>query len=750
MPAAAHDAPRPGALSTTVTPRPAWAVRQAMPRPITPPPTTTTSLVAASAALVLIRATLPSPALPGAGSDGRRRTAALSARWHPGSRVPPAYASRWPRGHGSAPGHGRRGPIGCSSGQPLRTPVTCAASRDPRCAPCGAPPPQVIPGAAPVHDRRPLVHVAVAGAGPRVLLLLRLVHDQGLGREQQRGDGGGVLHRGARDLGGVDDPRLYQVDVLAGGRIEAVVLGDLADLVDRDGPLEPGVGGDPVGRQRERLADDLGAGRRVAAGQLGQALLELLAVPIGVGPLDLLLDLVDLALDVLFAAGALDDGGLVLGHRDAPRATQQVERDVLQLEADLLGDDLAARQDRHVIEHRLAAVAEPGGLDRDRLEGAADLVDHQGRQCLALDVLGDDHQRLARLDDLLEHREQVLGRGDLLVGDQDVGIVEDRLHPLLVGGEVGRDVALVELHALGELQLHPEGLRLVDGDDPVLADLVHRLGDGAADLGVLRGDGGDGGDLLLGLEVTRVVADVLGDRLDGPLDAALEPHRVGAGGHVAEPLVHQRLRQHGRGGGAVTGDVVGLGRDFLGELGPEVLVVVLELDLLGDRHTIVGDGGRAPLLVEHDVATLGAECHPHHDGEHVAGGEDPVVLAAVLDLGAAVLGVNDGVADLDVERHPGAVLEPARADRDDLALLGLLLGGVRDDDAGSGRLLALAGLDDDAVLERLQIDAHRSSCTWSDPPSIGSRTDGAGWFKSLAGKVYPSPRRMLALAAAEC
>src|SRR6266540_843418 len=382
MPAAAHDAPRPGALSTTVTPRPAWAARQAMPRPITPPPTTTTSLVPASAALVLIRATLPSPALPGAGSDGRRRTAALSARWHPGSRVAPAYASRWPRGHGSAPGHGRRGPIGCSSGQPLRTPVTCAASRDPRCAPCGAPPPQVIPGAAPVHDRRSLVHVAVAGAGPRVLLLLRLVHDQGLGREQQRGDGGGVLHRGARDLGGVDDPRLYQVDVLAGGRIEAVVLGDLADLVDGDGRLvaaeveladgllraqqrDPAAGDDalldggPGGRQGVLdavlllLELDLGgradADDRDAAGQLGQALLELLAVPIGVGPLDLLLDLVDLALDVLFAAGALDDGGLVLGHRDAPRATQQVERDVLQLEADLLGDDLAARQDRHVI-----------------------------------------------------------------------------------------------------------------------------------------------------------------------------------------------------------------------------------------------------------------------------------------------------------------------------------------------------------------------------------------------------------------
>src|SRR5699024_2851780 len=38
----------------------------------------------------------------------------------------------------------------------------------------------------------------------------------------------------------------------------------------------------------------------------------------------------------------------------------------------------------------------------------------------------------------------------------------------------------------------------------------------------------------------------------------------------------------------------------------------------------------------------------------------------------------------------------------DLALLGLLLGGVRDDQPGGGRLLGFQGLDHDAVLERLQ------------------------------------------------
>src|SRR6266540_743245 len=46
-------------------------------------------------------------------------------------------------------------------------------------------------------------------------------------------------------------------------------------------------------------------------------------------------------------------------------------------------------------------------------------------------------------------------------------------------------------------------------------------------------------------------------------------------------------------------------------------------------------------------------------------------------------------------------------DGEDVALLGLLLGGVRDDNARGGCLLTLARLDDDPVLERLKIDAHR-------------------------------------------
>ena len=146
---------------------------------------------------------------------------------------------------------------------------------------------------------------------------------------------------------------------------------------------------------------DLGGGADLedgdAAGQLGQALLELLAVVVGVGVLDLVLDLLDAALDVVVGAGALDDGGLVLGDdRPCEAVAEQVEGGVLELEADLLGDDLAAGEDGHVLQHRLAALAEAGGLDGDRLERAADLVDHEGGEGLALDVLGDDQRAACR------------------------------------------------------------------------------------------------------------------------------------------------------------------------------------------------------------------------------------------------------------------------------------------------------------------------------------------------------------------
>src|SRR5204863_2217564 len=101
---------------------------------------------------------------------------------------------------------------------------------------------------------------------------------------------------------------------------------------------------------------------RDAAGQLGEALLELLAVEVRVRGLDLGLDLVDAALDGGRIPVTVDDRRVVLRDDDAASGTELRDGGVLELETHLLGDDLGVREDRDVLEHPLAAVAEPGGL----------------------------------------------------------------------------------------------------------------------------------------------------------------------------------------------------------------------------------------------------------------------------------------------------------------------------------------------------------------------------------------------------
>jgi hypothetical protein len=95
-------------------------------------------------------------------------------------------------------------------------------------------------------------------------------------------------------------------------------------------------------------------------------------------------------------ARALDDRRVVLVDRDLLGLAEVLELDVLELDAEVLGDGAAAGEDRDVLEHRLAAVAEARGLDGRGLQRAAQLVDDQRRQRLALDVLGDDEQRRPR------------------------------------------------------------------------------------------------------------------------------------------------------------------------------------------------------------------------------------------------------------------------------------------------------------------------------------------------------------------
>ena len=164
------------------------------------------------------------------------------------------------------------------------------------------------------------------------------------------------------------------------------------------------------------------------ADELGEALLELLAVVVGGGVGDLAADLLDAASDILGRACAVHHGGVVLGHHDSTRGAQVVQGQRVELDAEVIHDGLAARQDGDVFEHGLAAVAEAGSLHGHDVHVAAELVHDQRGQSLAVDVLGEDEQGLAGLVHLVEYREELLHVGDLLLVDEHVCVLEDGLH----------------------------------------------------------------------------------------------------------------------------------------------------------------------------------------------------------------------------------------------------------------------------------------------------------------------------------
>ncbi len=90
------------------------------------------------------------------------------------------------------------------------------------------------------------------------------------------------------------------------------------------------------------------------------------------------------------------------------------------------------------------------------------------------------------------------------------------------------------------------------------------------------------------------------------------------------PFAHDRLRQDGRGGGAVAGLVAGLRGDLLDHLRAHVLELVGELDLLGDGDAVLGDARRAERFVENDVAALRPQRHLDRIGENIDAAQHPL------------------------------------------------------------------------------------------------------------------------------
>ena len=262
---------------------------------------------------------------------------------------------------------------------------------------------------------------------------------------------------------------------------------------------------------------DLGLGRtadaddRHAAGQLRQPLLQLLAVVVRGGLLDLRLDLRDPALDLVLARRRRRRSVVfsfsIITRLARPSMSSVTFSSLMPRSSLITWPSVSTAMSSSIA---LRRSPKPGALTAATLRPPRSLLTTRVARASPSTSSATIRSGLPLCTTALEHRQQRLQRRQLLLVDQDVRVFELGPHLLGVGDEIGRDVAAVELHALDDVELGLEALGLLDRDHALVADLLHGLGQHLADLGVAVGrDRADLRDLLRGGDLLRAACEVL-------------------------------------------------------------------------------------------------------------------------------------------------------------------------------------------------------------------------------------------------
>ena len=305
--------------------------------------------------------------------------------------------------------------------------------------------------------------------------------------------------------------------------------------------------------------------------------------------------------------GTVHNRGVLFGDLDLFCTTKLRNVSVFQLQAEVGGDDFAAGQNSDILQHFFSSVTEARCFHANAGEGAAQFVDQNGGKSFAFHVFGDDDQFLTGLNDFFKQRQDFLNVGNLLVGNQNISVVNDRFHFVGIGYHVRGNVAAVKLHAFHNVAVSFRGLGLFNGDNAVCRDLFHRVRNQLADEFVRRGNGSDSCNVVSGLNRFCFGFECFDNCVNCHLHAFFHDHRVCARRNVLHAFAHKRLCEQGSGRGAVAGNIVRLGGDFFHELCAHVFESVFQFHFFCNRNTVVGNQRCAVFLIENHVSAFGAE-----------------------------------------------------------------------------------------------------------------------------------------------
>ena len=160
--------------------------------------------------------------------------------------------------------------------------------------------------------------------------------------------------------------------------------------------------------------------------------------------------------------------------------------------------------------------------------------------------------------------------------------------------EIRGQIPLIELHPFGVFENRIGALALIDGDDPFFTDLFHGIGHEIADLFIAVGaDRRDALVILASFDLLGLLRDRLSGDFSSFENAALNGHGIHAHRHRSQPMHINRFSQNRRGGGPIAGNIAGLARHHVHELGAHVFKRLGKLDLFGYGDAILGDARAA-------------------------------------------------------------------------------------------------------------------------------------------------------------
>ena len=120
----------------------------------------------------------------------------------------------------------------------------------------------------------------------------------------------------------------------------------------------------------------------------------------------------------------VDDCGVFFANFDALCLTELCQGSFFKRHTGFFGNDGTTGKDGDIFEHCFTTVTKTRCFDSCSFEDAADVVDDQRSQSLAFDVFSHDQQWAARLGNLLKYGQQITNVADLLVVNQNIGIIQ--------------------------------------------------------------------------------------------------------------------------------------------------------------------------------------------------------------------------------------------------------------------------------------------------------------------------------------